>query len=143
MAIHHEVQAKQILIGKLDHGSDLLEALTVICQKEGICLGKVEAIGAVRKARLAYYDQKAREYCAFEIDKNLEIASLLGNVSIRDGKPIIHAHITLADSKGNTYAGHLMPGTIVFACEFIITAYDGPEYVRQYDEETGLPLWRI
>ena len=143
MAVYNKTQQKQIFMGKLDYGSDLLEGLAAICQKEDIYLGRVEAIGAVQKARLAYYDQKEREYCFFKIDKHLEIASLLGNISIRDGKPMVHAHSTLADKDGHAYGGHLAPGTIVFACEFVITAYDGPEFVRDYDEETGLPLWRI
>ena len=142
MAMCNEVKLKKSFMGKLNYGSDLLEELTKICQKQDIHLGKVQAIGAVQKARLAYYEQATKEYCPFEIDKNLEIAGLLGNVSIREQKPMIHAHITLADKKGNTYAGHLMPGTIIFACEFIIEAYEGPEHIREYDNQTGLPLWR-
>jgi len=34
-----------------------------------------------------------------------------------------------------------MEGTIVFACEFIIEAFDGPPLERGFDETTGLPLW--
>jgi len=143
MSVYNQIAQKRTFIGKLDYGSDLLEELISVCQKEDIYLGKVDAIGAVQKARLAYYDQKERKYHFFQIDKHLEIAGLLGNISIRDGKPMVHAHITLADKDGHAYGGHLAPGTTIFACEFIIKAYDGPEYVREQDEETGLPLWKI
>ena len=78
-----------------------------------------------------------------EIDKNLEITNLIGNISLRDDEPMVHAHITLSDENGNAFGGHLVKGTIVFACEFIIYAFAGVQYHRGYDKNTGLPLWNI
>ena len=143
MAVCNEVKSKRILIGKLNHDSDLLEELTSLCRDEGISLGRVEAIGAVKKAQIGFYDQERREYQFIKFDKEMEIAGLIGNVSIRDGEPMVHAHISLTDAQGNAYGGHLGPGTIVFACEFVLNAYDGPVLCRSYDEETGLPLWEM
>lgn len=68
--------------------------------------------------------------------------NLTGNVSIRDGSPLVHAHVSLADYSGNAFGGHLAPGTTVFACEYIIQAFTGETLVREQDSETGLPLWR-
>ena len=121
MATYNEVKPKRSFIGKLTYDADLLEELTGVCEKEGIRLGCVQAIGAVKKARVGFYDQQQRKYCFLEIDENLEITNLIGNISIRDGKPMVHAHITLSDSKGRSFGGHLSDGTIIFACEFIIT----------------------
>jgi len=143
MAIYNEIKLVKTFIGKLQFGGDLLEELTSICEENDIRLGCVEALGAVKKGRIGFYDQQAREYNFIEIDKPLEITKLIGNISLRDGKPMVHAHITLSDSQGNAYGGHLAPGTIVFACEFIINSYDGPDHIRDYDEQTGLPLWKI
>jgi len=143
MAIYNEIKPGKTFIGKLKFGGDLLGELTSVCEENYIRLGRVEALGAVKKARVGFYDQQAREYNFLEIDKPLEITKLIGNISLRDGKPMVHAHITLSDSQGNAYGGHLAPGTIVFACEFIINSYDGLDYVRDYDEQTGLPLWKI
>jgi predicted DNA-binding protein with PD1-like motif len=143
MATYNEVQPERCFIGKLDFGSDLLQQLTSVCIKENITLGTVEAIGAVEKARCGYYDQNAKEYNFYEIDQHLEITALLGNISIRDGKPMVHAHATFTDEKANAFGGHLAEGTIVFACEFVIRAFSGVDHVRQYDEETGLPLWKM
>lgn len=130
-------------MGKLSCGCDLLQELTDVCVKGNIKLGRVEAIGAVRKACIGFYNQENRTYQFSSIDCTLEIAQLIGNVSLKDGKPFVHAHITLADEKGKSYAGHLAPGTVVFACEFVIESFDGPGFERVPDEETGLPLWSI
>jgi len=143
MAIYNEIKLVKTFIGKLQFGGDLLEELTSICEENDIRLGRVEALGAVKKGRIGFYDQQAREYNFLEIGKPLEITKLIGNISLRDGKPMVHAHVTLSDSQGNAYGGHLAPGTIVFACEFIMNSYDGPDHIRDYDEQTGLPLWKI
>ncbi|OHB57211.1 MAG: hypothetical protein A2173_06480 [Planctomycetes bacterium RBG_13_44_8b] len=143
MPIYEQVQLKKTIIGKLGHDKDLLEELQTICKKEKVLLGRISAIGAVKKARIGFYEQVTRQYKFFEINKNLEISNLTGNVSVRDDKPMVHAHITLCDCEGNAYGGHLAEGTIVFACEFVLDIYDGPQYLREYDETTGLPLWKM
>jgi len=141
MPSYEKVYGREYFLGKLNHGADLLEELTAVCAAQEIRLGRVEALGAVKKARLAYYNQATREYQHFELDEPLEITKLTGNVSIKDGAPMVHAHVTLAGEDGRAYGGHLAPGTIVFACEFMVQALEGPAYTRVYDEETGLPLW--
>jgi len=141
MAIIREVKSIGRLMGRLTHGADLLEELTGICIEKGIRLGRVEALGAVQKACIGYYDQNEREYMFNDLNEPLEILKVTGNVSIKDGAPVIHAHITLADSQGRAFGGHLAPGTIVFACEYIIEILDGEDLVRSFDQETDLPLW--
>ncbi len=143
MATFREVKGARCLMGRLKHGADLLEELTAVCADQGVRLGRVEALGALQKARLGYYDQDKSEYRFIELDEHLEMTGLVGNVSLRDGQPMIHAHVTLADEQGRAYGGHLAPGTVVFACEFCLQAFEGPEFERGLDEETGLPLWRM
>lgn len=141
MSIIKQVQPTKLFMGKLSHGCDLLEEMTEICRKQNIVLGRIEGLGAVQKACLGFYNQNSRTYQCLSLDQPLEITKLVGNVSIKDNSPIIHAHITLASEDGTAYGGHLMPGTIVFAFECIVQSFDGPAFTRGYDEETGLPLW--
>lgn len=137
----HTLRPGEKLMGRLDFGCDLLEELNRLATESGVRLGRIEAIGAVQKARIGYYDQKARVYQFVDFDKGLEIVQLIGNISLKDAKPFVHAHITLADDAGKALGGHLAPGTIVFACEFVIEVLEGPEFKRSLDEQTGLPLW--
>lgn len=135
------VTARKVFMGKLCYDGDLLGEITKICQRENICLGRIKALGAVQKARLGFYHQQKKEYAFIDIDKPLEIASLIGNVSLKDGAPVVHAHVTLADENGIAFGGHLASGTVIFACEVIIETFDGPSFNRAFDEQTGLPLW--
>ncbi len=133
---------RRSVIGQLERGTDLYNGITRIVQEEKITLGRVTGLGAVEKSRLAYYDQRQMKYLEIEIPDPAEIVSLYGNVSIKDGKPFLHAHIVLADVNGNGRGGHLLPGgTPVFACEITIEEFEGPELVRTPDRRTGLALW--
>lgn len=130
-------------MGRLTYEGDLLGELTAVAAEHSVTLGRVEAIGAVKSARISYYDQGAHEYRFKRFDMPLEIVSLIGNVSIKGGEPMVHAHVALADEEGEVYGGHLAEGCIVFACEFVLTAFNGPTLERTDDEPTGLPLWAL
>lgn len=137
----HNVRSERILMGRLDRGSDLLGELIDICVQEKIRLGRVEAIGAVSRARLGYYHQEGHEYRHYTVNQPLEISSLQGNISLKGENPFVHAHVILSGTRGRSWGGHLASGTEVYACEFIIEVFSGPELSRVYDRETGLHLW--
>jgi len=143
MAQYVETKPVRRIMGRLAHGSDLLNELTAVCVKEGVRLGRVEAIGAVQKAQVGFYDQMHKKYGYIEFDHPMEILKLTGNISIKEGKPMVHAHVTLSDEQGRAFGGHLAEGTVVFASEFILEILEGPELARVHDEVTGLALWKI
>jgi predicted DNA-binding protein with PD1-like motif len=130
------------IMGRLAKGEDLLGALTSCAREHGISLGEVQAIGAVSQARVGYYDQAERKYYYLDLNNPREILSLTGNISLKDGEPMVHAHITLSGDDGRAVGGHLAEGTLAFACEFAIQEYrSATPLVRQLDEPTGLWLW--
>jgi predicted DNA-binding protein with PD1-like motif len=130
------------IMGRLAKGDDLLAALEAICRAHDITLGEVQAIGAVSQARLGYYHQGQQKYQFLELAQPLELLALIGNVSLKDGQPFVHAHVTLGDKDGNALGGHLAPGTVVFACEFTLQEYRAAQpFERHLDEATALFLW--
>jgi predicted DNA-binding protein with PD1-like motif len=132
------------IMGRLPKESDLLEALTAVCVHEQITLGEVRAIGAVTRARLGFYDQAKQVYEYLDFDRILELVMLVGNVSLKDGRPFVHAHVTLADHQGCCFGGHLVEGAPVFACEYVIKEYRSETaFKRGPDTPTGLALWEL
>ena len=130
------------LIIRLKPDTELVRSLTQLARNRGIAAGSFAAIGALKRARLAYFDQNVCKYRELAIDSPHEMASCIGNVSLKDGEPFVHAHVVLADEAGNTKAGHLVEG-IVFAAEVHLHQLRGPKLERQYDEATGLSLWKM
>ena len=137
-----EIKPQRRIMGRLAKGADLLGALEEQCRLHNITLGEVRAIGAVTKARVGYYKQDIQKYMFLDLERPLEILTLIGNVSLKDGQPMVHAHVTLGDEEGRAFGGHLATGTPVFACEFVIQECKSEKvFQRALDEETGLFLW--
>lgn len=132
---------EDVYMGRLEKGDDLLNELTKIVTKKDISTGMIKVIGAVQNAKVGYYNQDSFEYEYQEFNREMEIVSCIGNISILEGKPFIHAHIVLADEDGSCYGGHLAEGTKVFASEFYIQTLKGDQLKRKYEKETKLTLW--
>jgi len=132
----------RVIVARLPFGSDLLEALTVLAREHDLTGAGLTAIGALSRARLAFYDQAAKAYGELAVDEPLEITCCVGTVSRRDGAPAVHAHLGLSREDGTAVGGHLVAGCTVFACEAVVTELLGDALEREHDEITGLPLWR-
>ncbi|MBD3370452.1 DUF296 domain-containing protein [Candidatus Fermentibacteria bacterium] len=143
MASAFQGTVSRTIVGRLPIGDDLLEGLQRVCTEKGIKTGRIAAIGAVGRARIGYYDQDEGEYLYNQLDRPLEITMLSGNVSLLDGNTMVHAHLTLADSEGRAYGGHLAAGTEVFACEYFVDVLDDVILRRKPDPETDLSLWDL
>jgi len=128
-------------LGRLERGDDILAGLIDFCNQEDIEAGNISAIGAVESGGVGYFDQVASEYRQVRFDQGMEIASLTGNISLKDSKLFLHCHVVLADQQGRCFGGHLLEGNIAFACEFSIQALTGEPPLRLPDEATGLFLW--
>lgn len=136
-----EAHAGRAFVGRLETGSDLVEEIERYCAEQGVVAAQVTVIGAVRRARYAYYEQDDHRYLELETDTHHEIVGFTGNVSLRDDRPFLHAHATFADASGACVGGHLLRGIEVFAAEVMIREIGGVSLVRLPDEQTGLALW--
>lgn len=128
------------LLVRIKQDTDIVKSVCEIAAQARIATGIFVAIGALKRARLGFFDQQRNEYLEILIDSPHEIAACTGNISLKDGRPFAHAHVVLADKKGNTKAGHLFEG-IVFVAEVHLRQLQGTKLQRLYDGATGLWLW--
>ncbi len=126
---------------RLAKGGDLLEEIGRVVEGLGIRRGLVQVIGALERASLGYYHQDSREYEDHEVNEPVELLSGMGNISLKDGEPMVHLHLVLSGKDGACLGGHAMPGCVIFAGECAVRPVEGPDLVREYDEATGLFLW--
>ncbi|MBF0513883.1 MAG: DUF296 domain-containing protein [Desulfovibrionaceae bacterium] len=127
---------------RLPKGKDLLEALAEAAASINATKAHVAVIGALEKTKLGYYLQDERRYVDFSFDEHVEILCGQGNISLKDGKPFVHLHLTLSRKDCSCLGGHAMAGSIIFAAEACITPVAGDALVRGFDEPTGLFLWK-
>ena len=130
------------LIVRVEHDSDLIAFITSLAGSNGIKAATFTAIGALKHAKIGFYDQEKHEYIEARLSAPQGIASCIGNISIKVGAPFVHAHSVLADQQGNVKAGHLLEGK-VFAAEVHIIEFAESKLTRKNDVVTGLSLWDL
>jgi len=136
-----EFKVKRWFMGRVPKGADLASYLDEFVRDRDIRSGALGVIGVVSAARLGFFDIQAGDYVVTRVDGHREIASSVGNVSLRDGQPAVHVHLVVSDREGRTTGGHLMEGTVVHYAEFWIAVVDGPAFERGHDPETNVTGW--
>ena len=136
------INVKRVVVRRLVPGADLLEELNKLVKAEGVELGALSGIGALRKAAVGIFDLEKREYIVNEFDEEMEICALTGNVSLKEGEPFVHAHVALSNREGRGFGGHLMAGCEVFVAEVILWEFEGARLERCPQADCGgLALW--
>lgn len=138
-----EFEAGRCLLARLPHQRDLVRAIEDFCADHALQMAVFSIIGAVTSATLGSYDQKQQVYVTFKKDEPMEIVHCTGNISLKDGKPTVHAHGVFADMNGSTLGGHVFSDTVIYAGEIYIRELLGTPMAREYDKQTGLLLWKV
>jgi predicted DNA-binding protein with PD1-like motif len=126
----------------LESGEEVIDCLTRFAADQGLDASQLTAIGAFDRAVLGFFDFGRRDYKRIAVDEQVEVLSLLGDVAREvDGKPKVHAHVTLGREDGSTRGGHLLSARVHPTLEVIVT--ESPAYLRRVlDPSTGLTLIR-
>jgi uncharacterized protein len=140
--IAHEFQRGTVHLLRLPTGSDIVTEITRFAVDRGIETAWIGFLGAVRRAALRYYDQDDLMYRDFTIDQHLEVLSGVGNISLFEGRPFLHAHAVFGDADGRAFGGHLAAGCEVFSLEVRLEELYGAAPRRAFDEASGLALWQ-
>lgn len=127
---------------RFDRGEEVTECLKTLCEKEGIRLATVQALGATDNFTVCVYDTIEKEYHFLDYNTAHEIVSLVGSVNTMNGEYYSHLHMSAANTAGNVVGGHLKRAVISATCEMTIFITDGT-LDRFKDEVTGLNLYRF
>ena len=126
----------------LETGEELVKTLTSFARDNSLHASQITAIGAFQSAVLGFYDFSKRDYKRIEVNEQVELLSLLGDISTEKGKPKLHLHVTVGREDGSTRGGHLLEAVVHPTLEAIITEAHA-HLVRCFDEKSGLALIRI
>ena len=113
-------------IVRIDPGEKIMESLLRYIgeRPDEIPSGFLTGIGATSSCEIGWYDLSDEEYKTRVIDENCEITTLIGNITWVEGKPLVHAHITLGKQDYSIIGGHLVEGTISVTGEIWIHQSD-------------------
>ena len=93
-------------------------------------------------AVLRFRDPATKNYGDKVFEEQMEISSLVGNISEKDGKVYLHLHANFGRRDYTVVGGHLLSCVLNGACELVVTRFNC-KVGRRFDEETGLNLYEF
>ncbi len=124
---------------RVDTGEEIVGAIAEFARAQSIDAAEISGIGAAYGVVLGYFDRSTRQYERLAVPDEVEIVSLLGNLSIREGRPFPHVHVNVSGRDFRPYAGHFFEGKAGATCELVIRPMKGYAQ-RTRDAATGLFL---
>jgi predicted DNA-binding protein with PD1-like motif len=122
-----------------DTGEDPMPGLTRFAEEHNLSASSFTAIGAFSEATLGYFDWQQKDYERIPVREQVEVLALVGDITLQDGKPHLHAHVVLGRRDGSAFGGHLLDARVRPTLEVIVT--QAPAYLRRRrDPASGLAL---
>tara|TARA_B100000470_G_scaffold59367_1_gene44833 strand:- start:136 stop:570 length:435 start_codon:yes stop_codon:yes gene_type:complete len=124
----------------LAKGDNINKTFESFAEVKGVGCAWLNGIGALENPEIGYYSLEDKSYYRKTFKGEYELTSLIGNITLKEGKPFSHTHITFSDTEFRVFGGHLFNANITAAGEFIMQ-FGSDEINREMNAEIGLPLW--
>lgn len=122
-----------------DRGDEFVGALTTFAKQNSIRGAHFTGLGAFEKSTIAWWSWTTKQYEKHDIDEQVEVLSIVGDITIFEGDVRLHAHVTLGRRDLSTIGGHLFSGIVRPTLEVQLTDY-GITLERKTDPASTLPL---
>jgi uncharacterized protein len=121
-------------------GDELAKGLLKFAEEHELSAASFKAVGALSSVRLGWFSWESKKYePSVTLDEQVELLSLIGDVALYQGKPVVHAHAVVGKKDGAAHGGHLLEAYIRPTCEVVLT--ESPAHLQKYvDPESGLAL---
>ena len=83
---------------------ELMAGLKQLVHGLGLTGAYFTGLGGFSRVTLGYFDWDMQEDKLIPVAEQVEVASLVGHVEMRGGKPHVHAHAVVGDSQARAYA---------------------------------------
>ena len=138
-ALLHDHEGLRTFALVLATDDEAMSALVAFATERHLKATQFTAIGAFSRVVVAFFDWTTKTYRNIPIDEQVEVLSLVGDISIQDGKPKIHAHVVVGKADATAHGGHLIEGHVRPTLEMVLT--ETPRHLqRRVDPVSGLAL---
>ena len=122
---------------RLDLGEELVATITRFLEEKRIRCASLQGIGAVRDLEVGFLDTSKRSYERRRFPEEMELLSLSGNASLKEGHSFLHAHVVASGRECRTVGGHLFAATVSATAEVFVHSAPGVDVSRRERPELG------
>jgi predicted DNA-binding protein with PD1-like motif len=120
-------------------GEEPMQGLLDFATRERLTSGHFTAIGAFEDVTLGYFDWPQKDYVRVAIREQVEVLSLVGDVTLEGTVPKVHAHVVVGKRDGTAHGGHLLEARVRPTLEVILIQPPG-RLRRRFDPRSRLAL---
>lgn len=135
-----KTKVKRVIVGKLEPDEDIIDAITELVKNHNVTSGFINIIGALKKVTIRFFDLKSLQYDLKTYEEDVELISCTGNVSFKEGEPIIHLHVAVGREDSSLIGGHLGQPSIVSVTGEVFIFEIAEKLNRAIDPKFGLTL---
>ena len=133
----------RVIIVKLEPEEDLIDSLKQIVKEYKVKSGLVNCIGALKQYTIGYFDIDKKQYNMKTFNEYVELVSCIGNISHKDGEPIIHVHAILGKKDYSLIGGHLGQPSVISITGEVYIYESNIKLLRKNDIRFDLSLLQI
>lgn len=122
MQVHEAPAQARTFDLRFADGDEILSGITELAIRERISAGYVIGIGGLSGAVLGFGDPAVGAIKMIPVEQKAELASLTGNITTRNGRPVVHAHAVLGLADGSSKAGHVVSAHVAPVAEITVVA---------------------
>jgi uncharacterized protein len=123
----------------LETGDEAMTSIVAFAKQQQLRTTQFSAIGALSRVVVAYFDWQTKQYRHIPIDEQVEVLSLLGDITLEDSGHKVHGHVVIGKGNASAHGGHLIEGHVRPTLEILMT--ETPKHLRRrFDTESGLAL---
>ena len=120
-------------------GEEVMKAITAFASQQQLRATQFTAIGALSRVVVAYFEWSTKQYRHIAIDEQVEVLSLIGDITLEKEQPKVHAHVVIGKADATAHGGHLVEAYVRPTLEIVLT--ETPRHLqRRFDASTGLNL---
>lgn len=120
-------------------GDEAYSGLLDFAEKYRVTSGHFTAIGALSSVLLGWFDPQTKMYRENPINEQVEVAAMIGDFALYEGKPALHTHIVVGRRDGTAEGGHVIEAVVSPTLEAFVTV-DPVSLQKKYDPSTDLTL---
>jgi predicted DNA-binding protein with PD1-like motif len=124
---------------RFESGEQVASTLLTWLKAQEIGYATMTGLGAIKSARVSYWNAETREYEPHDLDEQMEVVSLIGNVTIKEGEAFTHIHVTLGRRDLSIAGGHFNDAVVNPNLEIWVRPEEAA-VERTLEEASGLYL---
>jgi uncharacterized protein len=120
-------QTPKTFILIFETGDELVEELNRFAIEQQLSAASFKAVGGLSSVRLGWFSWANKKYePSVQLNEQIELLSLIGDVALKDGEPQVHAHAVIGRKDGTAHGGHLLEAHIRPTCEVVLVESPAP-----------------